>query len=82
MSRSSPIAFVAVAAYWAPVERRPKDKITLRQGIRVAVKNGSRRNRKSIEATLTEYLPAESLTGGGALIRVECMDVLPPAHYA
>jgi hypothetical protein len=32
---------MAVAAYWAAVERRPKDKITLRQGIRVVVKNWS-----------------------------------------
>jgi hypothetical protein len=30
---------MAVAAYWAAVESRPKDKITLRQGIRVVVKN-------------------------------------------
>jgi hypothetical protein len=32
---------MAVAAYSAAVERRPKDKITLRQGIRVVVKNWS-----------------------------------------
>jgi hypothetical protein len=30
---------MAVAAYWAAVGNRPKDKITLRQGIRVVVKN-------------------------------------------
>jgi hypothetical protein len=30
---------MAVAAYWAAVESRPKDKITLRQGARVVVKN-------------------------------------------
>jgi hypothetical protein len=30
---------MAVAAYWAAVENRPRDKITLRQGIRVVVKN-------------------------------------------
>jgi hypothetical protein len=30
---------MAVAAYWAAVETRPRDKITLRQGIRVVVKN-------------------------------------------
>ena len=30
---------MAVAAYWAAVESRSKDKITLRQGIRVVVKN-------------------------------------------
>jgi hypothetical protein len=30
---------MAVAAYWAAVKNRPKDKITLRQGIRVVVKN-------------------------------------------
>jgi hypothetical protein len=28
-----------VAAYWAAVGNRPKDKITLRQGIRVVAKN-------------------------------------------
>jgi hypothetical protein len=32
---------MAVVAYWAAVENRPKDKITLRQGIRVVVKNWS-----------------------------------------
>jgi hypothetical protein len=32
---------MAVAAYWAAVESRPKVKITLRQGIRVVVKNWS-----------------------------------------
>jgi hypothetical protein len=31
----------AVAAYWAAVERKPKDKIALRQGIRVVGKNSS-----------------------------------------
>lgn len=30
---------MAVAAYWAAVEARPSDKITLRQGARVVVKN-------------------------------------------
>jgi hypothetical protein len=30
---------MAVAAYWAAVQNRPIDKITLRQGIRVVVKN-------------------------------------------
>jgi hypothetical protein len=30
---------MAVVAYWAAVENRPKEKITLRQGIRVVVKN-------------------------------------------
>jgi hypothetical protein len=30
---------MAVAAYWTAVENRPKDKITLHQGIRVVVKN-------------------------------------------
>jgi len=30
---------MAVAAYWEAVANRPKDKITLRQGIRVVVKN-------------------------------------------
>jgi uncharacterized protein YdaU (DUF1376 family) len=30
---------MAVAAYWAAVENRPKDKITLRRGVRVVVKN-------------------------------------------
>ena len=30
---------MAVAAYWAAVENRSKDKITLRQGIRVVAKN-------------------------------------------
>jgi hypothetical protein len=32
---------MAVAAYWAAVESRAKDKITLRQGARVVVKNWS-----------------------------------------
>ena len=32
---------MAVAAYWAAVENRSKDKITLRQGARVVVKNWS-----------------------------------------
>jgi hypothetical protein len=32
---------MTVAAYWAAVENRPKDKIRLRQGIRVVVKNWS-----------------------------------------
>jgi hypothetical protein len=30
---------MAVVAYWAAVESRPKDKITLRQGARVVLKN-------------------------------------------
>jgi hypothetical protein len=30
---------MAVAAYWAAVEARPRDKITLRQGARMVVKN-------------------------------------------
>ena len=30
---------MAIAAYWAAVEARPRDKITLRQGARVVVKN-------------------------------------------
>jgi len=30
---------MAVAAYWAAVENRPKDKITLRRLVRVVVKN-------------------------------------------
>ena len=30
---------MAVAAYWAAIQNRPKDKITLRQGARVVMKN-------------------------------------------
>jgi uncharacterized protein YdaU (DUF1376 family) len=30
---------MAVAAYWAAVTEKPKDKITLRQGARVVLKN-------------------------------------------
>jgi uncharacterized protein YdaU (DUF1376 family) len=30
---------MAVAAYWAAIQSRPKDKITLRQGARVMMKN-------------------------------------------
>ena len=30
---------MAVAAYWAAVVAKPKDKITLRQGARVVMKN-------------------------------------------
>jgi hypothetical protein len=30
---------MAVAAYWAAVAEKPKDKITLRQGARVVMKN-------------------------------------------
>jgi uncharacterized protein YdaU (DUF1376 family) len=30
---------MAVAAYWAAIQGRPKDKITLRQGARVVLKN-------------------------------------------
>jgi hypothetical protein len=30
---------MAVAAYWAAVAEKPKDKITLRQGARVMLKN-------------------------------------------
>jgi hypothetical protein len=30
---------MAVAAYWAAIQSRPKDKITLRQGARVVLKN-------------------------------------------
>ena len=30
---------MAVAAYWAAIQNRPKDKITLRQGARVVIKN-------------------------------------------
>jgi hypothetical protein len=41
---------MAVAAYWAAVERRPKDKITLRQGIRVVVKNWSE-EKSEVDAT-------------------------------
>jgi len=41
---------MAVAAYWAAVENRPKDKITLRQDIRVVVKNWQEvRTRKLID---------------------------------
>jgi len=29
---------MAVAAYWAAIQSRPKDKITLRQGARVVMK--------------------------------------------
>jgi len=31
--------WMAVAAYWAAIQSRPKDKITLRQGARVVMKN-------------------------------------------
>jgi hypothetical protein len=30
---------IAVAAYWAAIQSRPKDKITLRQGARVVLKS-------------------------------------------
>jgi uncharacterized protein YdaU (DUF1376 family) len=30
---------MAVAAYWAATQNRPKDKITLRQGARVVLKS-------------------------------------------
>ena len=30
---------MAVAAYWAAIQSRPKDKITLRQGARVVMKS-------------------------------------------
>jgi hypothetical protein len=30
---------MAVAAYWAAIQSRPKDKITLRQGARVVLKS-------------------------------------------
>ena len=30
---------MAVAAYWAAIQNRPKDKITLRQGARVVLKS-------------------------------------------
>jgi uncharacterized protein YdaU (DUF1376 family) len=30
---------MAVAAYWAAIQNTPKDKITLRQGARVVMKN-------------------------------------------
>jgi uncharacterized protein YdaU (DUF1376 family) len=30
---------MALAAYWAAIQSRPKDKITLRQGARVVMKN-------------------------------------------
>jgi len=32
---------MAVAAYWAAIQSRPKDKITLRQGARVVMKSWS-----------------------------------------
>jgi hypothetical protein len=38
---------MAVAAYWVAVENRPKDKITLRQGARVVVKNWSEEEREA-----------------------------------
>ena len=30
---------IALAAYWAAIQSRPKDKITLRQGARVVMKS-------------------------------------------
>jgi hypothetical protein len=30
---------MAVAAYWAAIQSRPKEKITLRQGARIVMKN-------------------------------------------
>jgi hypothetical protein len=33
------ICCMAVAAYWAAIQSRPKDKITLHQGARVVMKN-------------------------------------------
>jgi uncharacterized protein YdaU (DUF1376 family) len=30
---------IAVAAYWTAIQNRPKDKITLRHGARVVMKN-------------------------------------------
>jgi hypothetical protein len=38
---------MAVAAYWAAVENRPKDMITLRQGARVVLKNWSEGERQA-----------------------------------
>ena len=39
----------AVAAYWAAVDNRPKDKITLRQDIRVVVKNWSDNKQRGLQ---------------------------------
>ncbi len=57
---------MAVAAYWTAVESRPKDKITLRQGIRLAVKNWPEaRSQESAARRILRSAPTAGRDTGG-----------------